>query len=334
MSLELQTAPSFGIGAGIRPALPAAATSEVDGSRVRRRRKNVRVHVVRVGLLVAWVASWQLAATYWIDPFFFSKPSAIWDRLVQWFTEGTAFGSIWLQIEATLHGRHIGLPDRLGGRDRARRPAGAQPFPRRRLRAVHQGRQRHPAHRARLALRDLVRTRHVLQGGHRRGARVLRRVLQRLPRRPGGGPHGDRQRPHPRRPTAPSHDLDRAAKRGVVDHRQPAHGLRLRPHRRRRRRVHRRRQGPRAPHQQRPRHLRRRRDLRRDDHHHRHRPRRRVADQRGSNGDSSPGGPSPSPIDPPPPHHQGDHDETTSVQRDRRLPRRSPPRHRLQPVVR
>ena len=49
-----------------------------------------------------WLVSWELAATHWIDPFFYSKPSAIWGRLTDWFTTGTAFGSVWTQIAVTL----------------------------------------------------------------------------------------------------------------------------------------------------------------------------------------------------------------------------------------
>jgi NitT/TauT family transport system permease protein len=52
--------------------------------------------------VVLWLVSWELAATHWIDPFFYSKPSAIWGRLTDWFTAGTAFGSIWTQIAVTL----------------------------------------------------------------------------------------------------------------------------------------------------------------------------------------------------------------------------------------
>jgi NitT/TauT family transport system permease protein len=48
------------------------------------------------------LVGWQLAATGLIDPFYYSKPTAIWSRLVDWFTEGTAFGSIWTQILVTL----------------------------------------------------------------------------------------------------------------------------------------------------------------------------------------------------------------------------------------
>lgn len=45
----------------------------------------------------------------WIDPFFYSKPSLIWARLVEWFTEGTQFGSIWLQIYTTVQEAVLGF---------------------------------------------------------------------------------------------------------------------------------------------------------------------------------------------------------------------------------
>jgi NitT/TauT family transport system permease protein len=66
------------------------------------RRRRAGVWAVRLAAVVLWLGSWELAATYWIDPFYYSKPSAIWHRLVGWFTNGTSFGSIWTQIGATL----------------------------------------------------------------------------------------------------------------------------------------------------------------------------------------------------------------------------------------
>lgn len=60
------------------------------------------VLAARLALVALWLGSWELAATYWIDPFFYSSPSAIWHKLVVWFAEGTAVGSIWTQISYTL----------------------------------------------------------------------------------------------------------------------------------------------------------------------------------------------------------------------------------------
>jgi NitT/TauT family transport system permease protein len=74
----------------------------ISAAAVARRRRRGVVWAVRLAALAAWLVTWQLSATYWIDPFYYSKPSAIWQRLVEWFTKGTAFGSIWTQIATTL----------------------------------------------------------------------------------------------------------------------------------------------------------------------------------------------------------------------------------------
>ncbi|MGW5671784.1 ABC transporter permease [Micromonospora sp. NPDC003776] len=67
-----------------------------------RRKTRWGVLTARLALVALWLGSWELAATYWIDPFFYSKPSAIWHKLVVWFTDGTSAGSIWTQISYTL----------------------------------------------------------------------------------------------------------------------------------------------------------------------------------------------------------------------------------------
>jgi len=60
-------------------------------------------------LVTVWLGSWELAASHYLDPFYYSKPTAIWDRLVDWFTAGTAFGSIWEQIAVTLQEAVLGF---------------------------------------------------------------------------------------------------------------------------------------------------------------------------------------------------------------------------------
>jgi NitT/TauT family transport system permease protein len=79
---------------------------EITGTRTHRR---TRLWSVRFGLVVVWLAGWQYAATHWIDPFFYSKPSAIGGRLADWFTTGTAFGSIWKQLAVTLEEAVLGF---------------------------------------------------------------------------------------------------------------------------------------------------------------------------------------------------------------------------------
>ena len=79
---------------------------EIVRTRTHRRTK---LWSVRFGVVVLWLVSWELAATHWIDPFFYSKPSAIWGRLTDWFTSGTAFGSIWTQLAVTLEEAVLGF---------------------------------------------------------------------------------------------------------------------------------------------------------------------------------------------------------------------------------
>ena len=71
--------------------------------------RRLRLWLMRAVIVAVWLGSWELAATHWIDPFFYSKPSAIGDRLADWFTTGTAFGSVWTQIVITLEEAVLGF---------------------------------------------------------------------------------------------------------------------------------------------------------------------------------------------------------------------------------
>ncbi|MBW0274782.1 ABC transporter permease [Nocardia sp. MH4] len=77
--------------------------------KAEHRKSKLRVWGLRAALIAVWLCSWELVASVWIDPFFYSKPSLIWDRLVEWFTEGTQFGSIWLQIFTTVQEAVLGF---------------------------------------------------------------------------------------------------------------------------------------------------------------------------------------------------------------------------------
>jgi NitT/TauT family transport system permease protein len=72
--------------------------------RLRRARAKHRALVwsLRLVVLAAFFGGWQLAATYWLDPFYYSKPSLIWDRLYGWFAHGTSKGSIWANLSVTI----------------------------------------------------------------------------------------------------------------------------------------------------------------------------------------------------------------------------------------
>ncbi|WP_280255539.1 ABC transporter permease [Nocardia wallacei] len=78
-------------------------------ARGQARRARLRTWSLRLALIVLWLGSWELTATVWIDPFFYSKPSLIWQRIVEWFTEGTQFGSIWLQLVTTVEEAVLGF---------------------------------------------------------------------------------------------------------------------------------------------------------------------------------------------------------------------------------
>jgi sulfonate transport system permease protein len=56
-----------------------------------------------------WLGSWELAARTVVDPFYYSMPSKIWDKLVIWFTDGTSQGSIWSNIAITLEEAVLGF---------------------------------------------------------------------------------------------------------------------------------------------------------------------------------------------------------------------------------
>src|SRR5271169_2916128 len=63
----------------------------------------------QIGILVAAIALWQIGADQgFIDGFFWSKPSAIFNTLVTFFTEGDAFTDIGFTFRSTIIGFLIG----------------------------------------------------------------------------------------------------------------------------------------------------------------------------------------------------------------------------------
>lgn len=85
-----------------------ARESERAQARIRRRRS--MIISLRVLVLLVVLGGWEVAARHkWIDPFFYSMPSMIWDQLVEWMREGTAQGSLWMQVAVTLEETVIGF---------------------------------------------------------------------------------------------------------------------------------------------------------------------------------------------------------------------------------
>ncbi|HEX2909399.1 MAG TPA: ABC transporter permease [Chloroflexia bacterium] len=84
-------------------AAGAAEHREIAEALASLRRQRLLVFGLRVLILIVFVGGWELAAAAnIIDPFFWGKPSGIWNQLVKWVTNGTAQGPLWNQIATTL----------------------------------------------------------------------------------------------------------------------------------------------------------------------------------------------------------------------------------------
>jgi NitT/TauT family transport system permease protein len=65
-------------------------------------------------ILVAIFGSWEIAArAKWIDPFFWSQPSKIWDTFTIFVASGNALQDVWYTVRSTILGFFIGTG--LGG---------------------------------------------------------------------------------------------------------------------------------------------------------------------------------------------------------------------------
>ncbi len=64
---------------------------------------------VQVGMLIAFLLLWEVAAVYKVvDPFFWSQPSAIWSTLIVFLAEGNAATDIAFTFRSTIFGFIIG----------------------------------------------------------------------------------------------------------------------------------------------------------------------------------------------------------------------------------
>lgn len=94
------------LDAGARRATLARALADLARQERRRRAGN---RAAQLATVAAVLGLWQLSVTYWLDPFYYSTPTAVARRLVEWFTVGTPIGSIWAQILTTLQEALIGF---------------------------------------------------------------------------------------------------------------------------------------------------------------------------------------------------------------------------------
>src|SRR6201996_2364378 len=109
MSTPRQTIPrnTAGTSSGIDPAT-LAQVERVAQKRIRQRQ--ALVVGLRIGVLVVVLGGWELSARLkWIDPFFFSMPSAIFAQIVDWFVNGTAQGPLLTQVWVTLEETGLGF---------------------------------------------------------------------------------------------------------------------------------------------------------------------------------------------------------------------------------
>ena len=85
-----------------------ARESEIAQAAIRGRRR--MIIALRLVVLVVALGGWEIAARLkWIDPFFYSMPTMIYDQLVEWMRDGTAQGSLWMQVAVTLEETVIGF---------------------------------------------------------------------------------------------------------------------------------------------------------------------------------------------------------------------------------
>lgn len=97
------------------PTALSAGTLEDEqrAAQTRLRRRRQLIIGLRIAVLVVVLGGWELAARLkWIDPFFFSMPSLIFEQIRDWFVNGTSQGplltQVWVTLEETIAGFLIG----------------------------------------------------------------------------------------------------------------------------------------------------------------------------------------------------------------------------------
>jgi NitT/TauT family transport system permease protein len=81
-----------------------------DAARTARRRRARWMWLGRIVLPVVVIGGWQLTTEAGVvDKFFFGQPTDVWSALVDLFTKGTAFGSIWFNLWVTIKEAILGF---------------------------------------------------------------------------------------------------------------------------------------------------------------------------------------------------------------------------------
>jgi NitT/TauT family transport system permease protein len=88
----------------------AALAQESVAAQAAIKRRRLMIIALRLAVLVLVLGGWELSARMkWIDPFFYSMPSMIWNQIVEWLREGTSQGPLWQQVLVTLEETVIGF---------------------------------------------------------------------------------------------------------------------------------------------------------------------------------------------------------------------------------
>jgi NitT/TauT family transport system permease protein len=76
---------------------------------VQKRWPRVIILSCQIGVLVGIILFWEIAVRVgWIDPFFWSQPSAIWSAGVNYLSDWSSLYDVWYTVSATLTGFVVG----------------------------------------------------------------------------------------------------------------------------------------------------------------------------------------------------------------------------------
>jgi len=110
--VTVQETSRVGAGLELAPQQAAAPSPPAKAARrlpVQRDWPLWAIVATQIGILAGGIALWQAAADFgWIDGFFWSKPSAIYDTLIKFFTEGEAWTDIGFTFRSTIFGFLLG----------------------------------------------------------------------------------------------------------------------------------------------------------------------------------------------------------------------------------
>ncbi|MBC3885724.1 ABC transporter permease [Undibacterium griseum] len=90
---------------------PPAAISDEERKAMRAAHRHYYLVIfLRIALAVLMLAAWETVVEIgWIDAFFFSRPSAIYEQLKIWIVEGTAQGPLWSELLVTMEETVLGF---------------------------------------------------------------------------------------------------------------------------------------------------------------------------------------------------------------------------------